>query len=285
MLVLLLTSAVSIDLAFVASPANSSARLQLHRRIRTRPFANRRVWMRDNEGSAYVLRNRSLWLADDNGRAVYEVNPATGGLKRAIGRRQFEAARRRGGGARAGVNRTVDFESIAYDRAHDSLYVFSGWCCGPRVMPTAFRLKRNARGAFAVESYQPLSRSVNFTAAAWNAANGKLYVGFGSDLRTYNYGRNRVGRAFRVPNLTDIRGMVFSARGDLFVTNGAEQLRRVNWRTKRLRSGWTFDLRRFGIHDSRAVELIGGRFFVSDGDDARSNNDPFKYAVYVLSLN
>jgi hypothetical protein len=136
-----------------------------------------------------------------------------------------------------------------------------------------------------VESYQPLPRSVNFTAAAWNAANGKLYVGFGSDLRTYNYGTNTVGRVFRVPNLTDIRGMVFSARGDLFVTNGAEQLRRVNWRTKRLRSGWTFDLTKFGIHDSRAVEVIGGRFFVSDGDDARSKTDPFKYAVYVLSLN
>ena len=241
--------------------------------------------MRDNEGSAYVPRNRSLWLADDNGRAVFEVNAATGGLKRGIGRRQFESAPRLGGGPRAGVDRTRDFESIAYDRAHDALYVFSSTCCGPSVQPAAFRLKRNARGVFRVASYQPLPNNTKITAAAWNAANGKLYVGFGRDLRTYDYARNRLGRAFRVPNLTDITGMGFSPNGrTLFVTTGAEQLRRVNWATKRLVAGWTFGLTSFGIHDSRAVEVIGGRFYVVDGDDARSKADPLRYAVYVLSL-
>jgi hypothetical protein len=283
-LLVLLASAVSLDLAGASSAANP--RLGVERRIRTRPFGNRNgVFAKDNEGSAYVPRDQSLWLADDNGRAVYEVNPATGGLKRGIGRKQFEAARRRGGGARAGINRTRDFESIAYDRAHDSLYVFSGWCCAPSVKPTVFRLKRNANGVFHVESYQPLSSRANYTAAAWNAANGMIYVGFGRDVRSYNYGTNSVGRGFRVPNLTDIMGMGFSAKGDLFVTTGTQQLRRVNWRTKRLRPGWTFDLTDFGIHDGRAVELIGGRVFVSDGDDARSKTDPFKYAVYVFSLN
>jgi hypothetical protein len=149
----------------------------------------------------------------------------------------------------------------------------------------AFRLKRNAMGVFRVASYQPLPRTTKITAAAWNAANGKLYVGFGRDLRTYDYARNDLGRAFRVPNLTDITGMTFSPDGRfLLLTTGDEQLRRVRWATKRLVAGWTFGLRRFGIHDSRAVEAIAGRYYVSDGDDARSNADPLKYAVYVLRL-
>jgi hypothetical protein len=280
-----LTLAVMLTVVMAQDLAFSAPHLQRTRTIRTTPFANRNVSMRDNEGSAYVPRNKSLWLADDNGRAVFEVNPATGSLKRGIGRRQFESARRLGGGPRAGVDRTRDFESIAYDRAHDTIYVFSSTCCGPSVLPTAFRLKRNPRGVFRVASYQPLPNATKINAAAWNAANGKLYVGFGRDMRTYNYTTNSLGRAFRVPNLTDITGMGFSPDGRyLFVTTGAEQVRRVRWATKRLVAGWTFGLTGFGIHDSRAVEVIGGRLYVTDGDDARSKSDPLRYAVYVLSL-
>lgn len=239
--------------------------------------------MRDNEGSAYVPRNKSLWLADDNGRAVFEVNPSTGALKRGIGRKQFETARRQGGGPIAGVDRTRDFESIAYDRAHDTLYVFSSTCCAPSVLPTAFRLKRKANGVFRVVSYQPLPEATKISAAAWNAASGRLFVGFGTDLRTYDYARNSLGPAFRVPNLTSISGMGFSPDGrSLYVTTGAEQLRRVRWATKKLFPGWTVALTAFGIHDSRAVEVIDGRFYVVDGDDARSKADPLRYAVHVL---
>ncbi|HZA20301.1 MAG TPA: hypothetical protein VE889_05540 [Actinomycetota bacterium] len=257
--------------------------MQQTRVIRTTPFVNKNVSMRDNEGSAYVPRNRSLWLADDNGRAVYEVNHTTGALKRVIGRTQFEAARRAGGGPRAGVDRTRDFESMAYDRAHDTLYVFSSNCCDPSVLPTAFRLKRNAKGVFHVASYRRLPRTLKVAAAAWNSAKGKIFIGHGKNLRTYNYRKNKLGRIFRVPNLTDITGMGFSPDGRfLMVTTGDEQLRRVRWATKRLVAGWTFGLDRFGIHDSRAVAVIRARFYVSDGDDARSNADPLKYAVHVL---
>ena len=280
LLVVLLTIAGSHDLA-----SASGARLQLARGIRTTPFVHSRVSMRDSEGSAYVPRDRSLWLADDNGRRIYEVNPVTGTLKRFIGRRHFENARRFGGGPAAGVSRTLDMESMAYDRAHDTLYVFSGSCCSSTVNPTVFRLKRNSRGKLYVESYQPLASSANYTAAAWNAANGKIYVGYGQDLRIYSYTTNTAGRAFRVPNLTGITGMSFSPNGaDLFVTTFDEQLRRVRWSTKKLVSGWTFDLTRFGIHDARAVEYIGGRFYVSDGDDSRSDADPRKYMVYVFTV-
>ena len=278
-----LTLVVMLAVLVAHGLALSAPRLQRTRTIRTTPFANRNVSMRDNEGSAYVPRNKSLWLADDNGRAVFEVNAATGGLKRSIGRKRFESARRLGGGPMAGVDRTRDFESIAYDRAHDTLYVFSSTCCGPSVLPTAFQLRRGPRGVFRVTSYQPLPDGTKISAAAWNAANGRLFVGFGSDLRTYDYARNSLGRAFRVPKLTGISGMGFAPDGRyLYVTTGAEQLRRVRWATKRLVGGWTFGLTAFGIHDSRAVEVIDGRFYVVDGDDARSKADPLRYAVHVL---
>ena len=241
--------------------------------------------MEDSEGSAYVPRDRSLWLADDNDRRIYEVNPVTGALKRSIGRLRFESARRFRGGPRAGASRTLDMESMAYDRAHDALYVFSGSCCGSTVKPTVFRLKRNAHGKLFVESYQPLAGSANYTAAAWNPANGKVYVGHGRDLRTYTYTTNTAGPAFSVPNLAAITGMSFTPDGaDLFVTTYYEKLRRVRWSTKKLVSRWTFDLTRYGINDARAVEYLGGRFYVSDGDDRRSNADPRKYMVYVFAV-
>ena len=112
-----------------------AAQLQLARTIRTSPFAGSTLSMKDSEGSAYVPRDNSLWLADDNGRAVFEIDPNTGTLKRKIGRAAFEAAPKLGGGPQAGTFRTRDFESMAYDEATDSLYVFSGLAARRRSCP------------------------------------------------------------------------------------------------------------------------------------------------------
>ncbi|HEX6579544.1 MAG TPA: hypothetical protein VF195_01540 [Actinomycetota bacterium] len=257
----------------------------LVRLIRTTPFVNKAVSMKDAEGSAYVPRDHSLWLADDYGRRIYEVNPSTGALKRVIGQKKLASARRLGGGVRAGIDRTRDLESIAYDRARDALYVFSGPCCSSSVKPTAFRLKRTGAGRFRVESFQPLPRSANFTAAAWNAANHMIYVGQGRDLRSYRYPANDTGRLFNVPNLSGITGMSFSPNGgSLFVTTTAEELHRVVWPRKRLAAEWVLELGSFGVGDARAVEYIDRRYYVLDGDPARPDTDPRKYAVYVFRM-
>ena len=262
----------------------SSPSLRLDRRIRTRPFVRSNVWIRDNEGSAYVRRDRSLWLADDNGGALYEVNPTTGALKRVIRRAAFESAPRFGGGRAAGENRVRDLESLAYDASKDALYAFSGSCCRWSVRPTAFRLTR-ARGKLRVESYQPLRKGTDFTGAAWNRGDRRLYVGFGRSFRSYRYRANAVGPRSTVRNLGGILGLGFSRSGeDAFVVTRAEKLIRVDWDRRRIVTGWTLDLTRFGIKDSRGVERIRGRFFISDGYDGRSRTDPVKYAVYVLSL-
>jgi hypothetical protein len=153
------------------------------------------------------------------------------------------------------------------------------------VKTSVFRLTRNSGGKLSVESVQPLPSSANDTAASWNVANGKLYVGYDTSLRTYHYGTNTLGPVFGVPNVSGITGMSFTPNGaDLFLTTKAQKLRRVRWATKRLVPGWTFDLTSFGIRDGRAVELIKGRFYVLDGFDGRSDADPRKYAVYVFDV-
>ena len=283
-LLALVVGFVSAAPVLPTSAHTSSPSLRLDRRIKTRPFVRSNVWIRDNEGSAYVRKDRSLWLADDNGRALYEVNPNTGALKRVIRRAALESAPRFGGGRAAGENRVRDLESLAYNASSDTLLAFSGSCCSWSVRPTAFRLTR-ARGKLRVESYQPLRKGTDFTGAAWNRSDRKLYVGDGKWFRSYRYPANAVGPRSTVTNLGGILGLGFSRTGeDAFVVTRAEKLIRVDWDRRRIVAGWTFDLTRFGIKDSRGVERIRRRFFISDGYDGRSRTDPVKYAVYVLRL-
>jgi hypothetical protein len=271
--------------ALASLPVTTSPELRLARTIKTSPFVGSSISVKDIEGSAYVARDNSLWVADDNGRAVYEVNPVTGALKQKIGRAAFEAAPKLGGGSQAGVNRDRDIEAMAYDQATDSLYVFSGPCCQSSVLPTAFRLKRGTGGVFKVESYQPLASGSDYTAAGWNKVDGKLYVGVGGKLRSYDYVTNTASSTFHITGLTGILGMTFSDSGaDLYVTTNAEKLSRVDWASKTLVAGWTFDLTAFQVKDSRAVELINDQFYVCDGYDGRPVGDPLRHAVFVFDV-
>jgi PKD repeat protein len=264
--------------AFAADPS-----LSLNRTIRTTPFAGSSVSMRDHEGSTFVPQDNSLWVVDDNANAIYEMDATTGAWKRTIPRADFNSAPRFGGGPTAGTARTDDFESMAYDQVNQRLYLFSGPCCSGSILPTAFRLTRQ-NGTFQVESHQPLASGANYTASAWNPADGTIYVGVSAQLRTYNYETNTAGSTFQVPGLSGILGMGFSSTGaDLFVVTNAEALKRVDWTSKTLVPGWTFDLTPFGVMDSRGVEMIGTQLFVSDGSDSRPAG-PLKYAVFVFDV-
>jgi DNA-binding beta-propeller fold protein YncE len=270
--------------ALLPAHAGFAATLTLNRTIETSPFTGTSVSMGDNEGSAFVPSDNSLWLADDNKKRIYEVAPATGALKRTIVRRAFNHARKLGGGPRAGKERTNDFEAIAYNRRKDVLYVFSGHCCNSSMRATAFRLTRRS-GRFKVESYQPLPTGADYTAAAWSPTDGKIYVGKGKEMRSFRYASATEGAAFSVGGVHGILGMDFSPDGaDLLVTVNSEQLIRVDWSTRTVVSGWTFDLTPFGILDARAVAKIRGRFFVSDGCDSRPSGDPLTHAVFVLKV-
>jgi PKD repeat protein len=276
--------------ALASLPNTSNPTLHLDRTMRTTPFVGTSVSMRDGEGSAFVPRDNSLWLAGDNGRSIFEINPATGVLKREITRTAFESATKFGGGPVAGPNRDPDMESMSYDDVNDILYVFSGNCCNSTVLPTVFRLMRDGGGQFQVESYQALPTSSDFTASAWNrgdstVGDSTVWVGKGRDIRTYNYVTNGLGPIVHVSNLTGILGLGFSDDGaDLFAVTNKQRLVRVNWATRTIVPGWNFDLRPSGVRDSRAVDLIGDQFYVLDGYDGRSSGDPLKYAVFVYSI-
>ena len=268
----------------LSANAARAATLALNRTIPTMPFTGSSVSMDDNEGSAFVRSDHSLWLADDNKKRIYEVDPANGALKRTIPRRAFNNARKLGGGPRAGKNRTNDFEAIAYNRRQDALYVFSGPCCKPSIRATSFRLTRQS-GRFKLESYQPLPAGADYTGAAWSPTDRTIYVGKGRELRSFHYASGRASASFDVRRVSGITGMDFSRDGaDLYVTVNKDRLVRIDWSTRTVVSGWTFDLTPFGIFDSRAVAKVGGQFFVSDGYNARPSGDPLSYAVFVLDV-
>lgn len=254
----------------------------LHRVVQTAPFKNAHTSMRDNEGSAYVARDHALWLADDDGERLYEVGARTGRLRRTIRSDQLQATKRFHGGRRAGSRRVGDLEAMAYDRRHDRLYVFSGSSEGK---PAVFRLSRNKRGRLAPDSYQPLPVGSDFTAAGWHPRERTLYVGADRTLWSYAYGRNEVSAPFLVPGLAGLLGMTFTRDGtSLLVARTPALLSRIDWATRSLVPTWTVDLAPSGIIDVRAVELVRGRLWVSDGYDYRARGDGLSHALFVYDI-
>ena len=275
---------LSIASLLLCAHAALAATLELDRTIQTTPFTGTSVSMGDNEGSSFVPSDHSLWLADDIEKRVYEVNSTTGALKRTIARKAFIRAPRLGGGPQAGKERSNDFEAVAYSRRKDVLYVFSGPCCSPSMKATAFRLTRRS-GRFRVESYQTLPTGADYTAAAWSRSDRKIYVGKGSQMRSFRYASGTAGPSFSIAGVGGITGMDFSPNGaDLYVTVNSERLIRIDWSTKTVVSGWSFDLAPFGILDCRAVAKIHGRFFVSDGSESRPSGDPLRHAVFAFGV-
>lgn len=256
--------------------------LSVDRTILTTPFAGSKRSVKDHEGSAFVRRDNSLWLADDDGTRLYEINVKTGSLKRSIGEKALESVSRFHGQARAGARRVGDLESLAYDAKRDRLYAFSGSCCKPSVRPTVIRLTRQS-GELRLDSYRALPRGSENTAAAWNPRSRRIYTGNEGTIRRYSYKKNDFGKRIHVPRLDDILGMGFSADGkDLYVARYDLRLSRVDWTRKALVRGWTIALRQFKVRDARAVEVIRGRLFVSDGYDLRPERSRLRYAVFVL---
>jgi hypothetical protein len=241
--------------------------------------------MGDNEGSAFVPIDNTVWLADPTQGRIYEVSPTSTDMKRPIFKWQFEETPRLGGGPIAGPSRTSDFEALAYDKVNDLLYVFSGTCCDPSFLPTAFRLTRQ-NGPFYLESWQTMP--AGYAGAAWNPTDGKLYVGKGRFLRSYDYATGTQGPAIEIPGVRGITGMDFKNQY-LFVTSNylGQQLFRVNWNTKTITSGWPTDLAPFGIGSPKAVAVrsdpLGQSYIVSDGGDHRPPGALLSHAAYVLS--
>ena len=73
--------------------------------------------------------------------------------------------------------------------------------------------------------------------------------------------------------------------GDMLAVSKAEKLVRVNMTTHAFTTGWSgLDLTKFGMKDTRGVEVIGEQVFVSDGYDFRSSSDPMNHAIFVFDV-
>lgn len=271
-----------------ALPATNAPVVQLLRVVPTSPFAGGRRSLLDNEGSAFVRRDRSLWIVDDDGELLIEMNVRTGKVKRTFDRDELAAVHRekRGKkhGKKAGKHRINDLEAVAYYRRKDQLFVFSGVCCSPSEKPTAFRLKRK-RGKLRLDSYLPLPKGSDFTAAAWNPRKRRVYVGVGSTIWPYRYKRKGVWSPISVPGLTDITGMSFTGDGKgLLVARSPSVVSLVDWKSRTLVPGWTLYVAGAGVVDIRAVEMVRGRMWVSDGYDLRAPGDPLDHGIFVFSI-
>jgi PKD repeat protein len=259
----------------------SQPTLTLNRLVRTSPFAGSSTSVRDNEDLAYVPSDDSMWMADDNGNAVYEFDRTTGVLQRTISQTTFSNAQKLGGSTLATKSRDEDIEAVAYDRNADILYVFSG---STSSTPTVYRFLRDSSHRFQIDSWQPLPSE--WTGAGWRLADGKLYVADSKTIRTYDYTSNTFGPSFSVSGLSTIYDVAFdTVTGDMLAVSKANKLFRVDMATHAFTSGWAgIDLTRFGMKDTRGVEVVGDQVFVSDGYDFRSSSDPMNHAVFVFDV-
>ncbi len=277
-------------------PMPASPGVALSRYFTTSTFSGTNPAIRafDMEGSAYVAKDDALWLSDDNGDRVFEVDATASTVRRALQRDEFANALPPGGiGSPAGLSRSDDFESIAYDATNDVLYQFSGNCCSstpnttqPPYDPTIYRLTRDSGGRFQVESYQALPEGTDPTGSGWRPGVG-LYFAHGGIITSYDYPTNTLGTPVALNGTLpgNITGMTFTPDGKYIVAvTGTQHLILVDAVTLTLVPGWDIDLRPFGILDSRAVEYIDGQLFVSDGYDFRPPDDPMKYAVFVFDI-
>lgn len=280
------TGGVATVLARTALPDVEGPGLRLSRTIAAAPFRGTSTSMRDDEGSAYVPADGSLWLTDDAGAKLFEVDAVTGALKRTVATADLANALPVGGGAAAGASRTDDLGSAAYDPVADALYVFSGNCCAATGLdPTAFRLTRDGTGAFQVDSYRALPDGTDPTGAAYRAGVGITLVR-GQKVTPYDYATNTLGSAQSIAG-TDvaISGAAFTTDGaELLAVSSGKRFYRASMATNAVRQGWTVDLTPFGILDPRAVELVDGQLYVSDGADTRDAADPLRYAVFVFDV-
>lgn len=280
------TGGVATVLARDALPDVEGPGLRLSRTVAAAPFRGSTTSMRDDEGSAYVPRDGSLWLTDDAAARLYEVDAVTGALKRTVPTADLANALPVGGGAAAGASRTDDLGSAAYDPVADALYVFSGNCCAATGLdPTVFRLSRDGAGAFQVASWRALPDGTDPTGAAYRAGVGITLVR-GQKVTPYDYATGTLGSAQSIAG-TDvaITGAAFTPDGaELLAVSSGKRFYRASMATNAVRQGWTIDLTPFGILDPRAVELVDGQLYVSDGADTRDVADPLRYAVFVFDV-
>ncbi|MGZ6927277.1 MAG: PKD domain-containing protein [Acidimicrobiia bacterium] len=278
----------ALDAAPAAALSNpASPWLTLQRTIGSQPWGGGGTSAFDIEGMAYLPFDNQLVVADDSADRLYFVDHTTGALLRTIPQSAFSSALPLGAtGPAAGVGRADAFRAVIYDPNADTLYVFSGNCCGATgpYEPTAFRLKRDASNAFQVESYQPLPEGTDAVAGAILPGHG-IYIGRGTRIRHYSYSNNTIGADIQLTGTgTNLLGMSFPDADTMIATNSANQIIKVSTATWTAVPGWTLDAGVLGVQQARSVAILNDEFMIADGGDTRAPTDPLKYAIFIADL-
>ena len=235
--------------------------LTLVRIIRTAPFVNTRTAVKDLEGSAYVSIDDVIWLADDEGHTIYEIDRLSGALLRTIDQAEFV-------NLTGDASQSMDLEALAYINLVDTLYAFSG----AGGTPAAYRLTRHRSGKFQLTDY--VSTNVEHGGAV--GANGDLWVASGRKVVEYDYRQDTLNEVI-YEHTSNILGLGYD--GDLWMVTRAGELIRRNLSTG---ENTIWDLAAYDIRDPRAVEVIDGYAYVTDGYDWRLAN---RHGIFVFQVN
>ena len=206
--------------------------------------------------------------------------PSSGHRRRRVHR--HPAVRRRG--ARPAYWRDRDLESIAYDGANDTLYVFSGSCCTTSNLPTVFRLRRDRQAGSSSTSYRPCPRAATSPERRGTRRTGSCTSVTVPTSAPTTSSPTPWAPPSRCRTSHRITGMQFHrVAADLYVSHALTKVSRINWATKKLVAGWTFDLSSFGVHgcprsrDLRRQALGLRRLRLRCDETTRSRNAVFVF--------
>ena len=286
--------ALEMGAAVAAVPTHAFPTLEFQSMITTQPIKGSTTTIGDAEGLAEDPIRKTIWVLDDAKHSAYEINLADGTLSSTVTQAQLAATLQyQPGGApagpAAGLTRPVDMEGLAYDDVHDQLFIFAGPCC-PALPhdPTAFRLTRPSPGAaFVPDSFQPLNALAynDFSGAA--ARQGVLWVAQGKTVFSYDYPTNTLSApSVAVPiSGVSIYGIDFNDDGsELWLTDTSDRLYRLAFPSLAVITAHNFSMRDFNIDDPRAVEVVGDRLYVADGDDLVSPGSSRRFALHIFSI-
>ena len=216
--------------------------------------------LRDGESLLYIPRNNSLWITDDSSHKVWEMDFTTHEIKSVITTEELGTFAPDVGVCGYEYHKGLcDIESIAYDEANDTLYIFGGKSSST---PAIFKLTRaSINDKFTPVAYVKLDDDVEYPATIF--VGNKHLVTQGKNIYEYDFEQNKIisDSLYRTPS-GSIVGLAYS-NNIMWITTSKFELLKVDWTTKELLG--RYQMNDNGVYDPRGVEIIGDKLYILDG--------------------
>lgn len=242
---------------------------------------------RDTESLLYIPANNSLWVTDDSAHKVYEVDLTSHQIKSTFTDADLggftNGAIQEACYDRVGV---CDIESLAYDEAQDTLYIFVGSVAST---PSIFKLTRGSTSEpFSISDFRKLN---NIEYPAVQFIEGDFVVSIDDKLYPYNFEDNIVDTNNPLYQIDSgkVHGLAY-ANSKLWITTSNAELKKIDWGTKN--EEVNYNMRDNGVYDPRGVEVINNQLYVLEGINFLSKHgEPIapighalKNAVHIYQL-